>query len=140
MEEPAQGWDHVEKRVRDIAYNMLEVELDVSLALVEASEALLLAQYGGDSELMYAARIERNEDDAHCIERSSQKKSSAVVPRYIPHPPVLVPEAEVLEELGAVEYNPYEAYKAYVEFGFQGGAGLLRLCLVKSNRTLDSYL
>jgi hypothetical protein len=46
MQEPAQGWDHVEKRVRDTAVRMLEGELDGPNELISASEALLLSRYG----------------------------------------------------------------------------------------------
>jgi hypothetical protein len=95
--------------------------LDVSGELILASEALLLSQYGGDENLMSAARIEREEDGAHCI-RSSERKTKAIVPRYIHQG--LQPEPEILEDSGAQEYHPYEAYKAYVQFGFgDGGAG-----------------
>jgi hypothetical protein len=115
MQEPAQGWDHVEKRVRDTAVRMLEGELDVPGELISASEALLLSQYGGNENLMYAARVEREEDGAHCI-RTSERKTKAIVPRY--HSQAVLPEPEILEDSGAQEYNPYEAYKAYVQFGF----------------------
>jgi hypothetical protein len=47
MQEPAQGWDHVEKRVRDTAVRMQEGELDVAGKLILSSEALLLSQCGG---------------------------------------------------------------------------------------------
>jgi hypothetical protein len=71
---------------------------------------------------MLAARIERNNDEAHCIERYTQKKSSAIVSTYITGLQVPKPEPRVPEQSGAEKYNPYEAYKAYVEFG-PGGVG-----------------
>jgi hypothetical protein len=76
---------------------------------------------GGDENLMYAARVEREEDGAHCM-RTSERKTKAVVQRYTSQG--LQPKPKVLEDSGAQEDNPYEAYKAYVEFGFgDGGAG-----------------
>jgi hypothetical protein len=82
MQEPAQGWDHVEKRVRDTAFCMLEGEMDVPSERILASEAILLSQYGGDENLMSAARVEWEEDGAHCI-KTSLRKTKAIVLRYV---------------------------------------------------------
>jgi hypothetical protein len=40
MPEPAEGWQHVDARVRDHAYEMLECEWAVSPSMVATSEAL----------------------------------------------------------------------------------------------------
>jgi hypothetical protein len=66
MKEPAEGWSHVNARVRDHAFNMLDVEMDVSYDMVLASEIILRTEYESD-EAFLAAREERNERDAHFI-------------------------------------------------------------------------
>jgi hypothetical protein len=53
METPAEGWDHVEARVRDAAEGMRTCFLSVSQDMVELSEAVLLEQAGGDEEKCY---------------------------------------------------------------------------------------
>jgi hypothetical protein len=64
--EPAEGWQHVDARVRDHAYEMLECEWGVSSSIVDRSEAFLLAQYP-DKEACRVARMERAEADRHYI-------------------------------------------------------------------------
>jgi hypothetical protein len=64
--EPAEGWQHLDARVRDHAYEMLECEWVVSPSMVERSEAFLLAQYP-DVEACQAARMQRAEAEQHYI-------------------------------------------------------------------------
>jgi hypothetical protein len=66
MKEPAEGWSHVNARVRDHAFNMLDVKMGVDYDMVLASETILRAEYESD-EAFLAAREERNERDAHFI-------------------------------------------------------------------------
>jgi hypothetical protein len=66
MLEPAQGWDFVEKWVRDQAYNMLECEMAVEPEVVFASEALLRAEYASKADFD-RARHERSMVAEHFI-------------------------------------------------------------------------
>jgi hypothetical protein len=115
MEVPAQGWEHVEARLRDTAYHMLDFEMDILPELVVVSEALLLAQYGGDMEQFAAARILREEDEAHYIMPRPKKDAKAIVS---PHPlPSTFEMGKICEE-----YNPYEAFK-HERHGDAGASG-----------------
>jgi hypothetical protein len=66
MPEPAEGWAHVDARVRDHAYEMLACEWDINPVMVENSEAFLLAQYP-DEDTCQVARMERAEAKGHYI-------------------------------------------------------------------------
>jgi hypothetical protein len=66
MPEPAQGWDHVDARVRDHACEMLECEWEVSPTMVNRSEAFLAACYP-TQEACLLARMERAEAGEHYI-------------------------------------------------------------------------
>ncbi|GAQ86062.1 hypothetical protein KFL_002680080 [Klebsormidium nitens] len=60
MVEPAQGWQFVERWIRDQVWDMLtDLEMGVSEAMVAASEAILLSEYGSQEECD-AARVERS--------------------------------------------------------------------------------
>jgi hypothetical protein len=57
-EEPAQGRAHVEARVRDMAWHMKHVSgLDVSMALLAASEQVLRAEYVSDAAFLEARKL-----------------------------------------------------------------------------------
>jgi hypothetical protein len=66
MPEPAEGWAHVNARVRDHAYNMLDVEMGVDPEMVALSEAILCSEYDS-ADAFFEARVERNESEAHYI-------------------------------------------------------------------------
>jgi hypothetical protein len=86
--------------------------MDISPKLVVVSEAKLLAQYGGDMEQFAAARVVREEDEAHYIMPRPKKDAKAIV-----SPPPL-PSTFEMGEI-CEEYNPYEAFK----HGRHGDAG-----------------
>jgi hypothetical protein len=65
MEMPAQGWEHVESRLRDTAYNMLECGYAVSSTMLSNSEASLLNQHEGNEDEAFQARMKRDVDEAH---------------------------------------------------------------------------
>jgi hypothetical protein len=66
MPEPVEGWAHVNARVRDHAYNMLDVEMGVDPEMVALSEAILCSEYES-ADAFFEARVQRNESEAHCI-------------------------------------------------------------------------
>jgi hypothetical protein len=63
---PEQGWDFVEKWIRDQAKNMLDCEMGVAPEMVFASEELLRAEYSSQ-EAFERARSDRSEVDEHYI-------------------------------------------------------------------------
>jgi hypothetical protein len=78
MDVPPQGWEHVEARVRDIAMQMSNRNMDVSSDLIKASEAMLLEKYGDDKQKFADARAQRDADEAHYIWPRAKKQSLAV--------------------------------------------------------------
>jgi hypothetical protein len=66
MRESAEGWSHVDARVRDHAYNMLDCGLDVCYDMVLRSETILRSFYESDNAFL-EARAERGEREAHYI-------------------------------------------------------------------------
>jgi hypothetical protein len=104
MEVPAQGWEHVEARVRDIAVHMKTRHLDILYELVSISEAKLLALHAGNTGECAKARAEREADTAHYILPRPKKDAKALaLPAQLPS------TLDCGEVYG--EYNPYEAFK-----------------------------
>jgi hypothetical protein len=66
MIEPAEGWRHVDARVRDHAFNMLDCGLDICYKMVLQSETILRSFYESDDAFL-EARVERGEREAHYI-------------------------------------------------------------------------
>jgi hypothetical protein len=66
MREPAQGWDHVDKWIRDQAKNMQDCELGVDSEMIIASEDVPRAEYES-LEAFELARHERSMVDEHFI-------------------------------------------------------------------------
>jgi hypothetical protein len=66
MRESAEGWSHVDARVRDHAFNMLDCGLDISYDMVLKSEIILRSFYESDDAFL-EARAERGEREAHYI-------------------------------------------------------------------------
>jgi hypothetical protein len=79
METPAEGWDHVEARVRDAAEGMRTCSLLVSPDMVDLLEAIWLEQTGGDEEKAAMARIARDDGEAHFIWSRENVKPKAMV-------------------------------------------------------------
>jgi hypothetical protein len=66
MPEPAEGWEHVETRLRDLAFNMRACDMPVNSALVKASEITLRAKYASVAAFE-AARASREGNRVHFI-------------------------------------------------------------------------
>jgi hypothetical protein len=96
MPEPAEGWAHVDARVRDHAFNMLDCELDVSLDMVICSEAQLRSQYESDKAFL-DARSERENRDAHYIMPRPQK-ALAIPEAVLPVGEYYFPEVDGMHE------------------------------------------
>lgn len=60
MPVPAEGWAHVEARIRDAAFYMHDAEMPVNAELVKASKAFLRAKYASQ-EAFQNARERREE-------------------------------------------------------------------------------
>jgi hypothetical protein len=88
MKEPAEGWSHVDARVWDHAFNMLDIELDVDYDMVLRSEIILRSLYDSDNAFL-EARVERNEREDHYImPRPARVESQGPLPigeYYFPH-------------------------------------------------------
>jgi hypothetical protein len=119
MPDPAQGWDHVEARARDIAAGMLAFKNGIDGEMVAKSEAILRSKYDSD-EAFLRARQARQDSRQNTLpppipSRAEQAAST------------LAKEAERLEKTCQVAsfygeqpeswdhvsrgINPFEAYK-----------------------------
>lgn len=104
MPEPAEGWAHIEARLRDLAFMMRECDMPVDGPLVEASEQTLMSKYPS-AETFHAARAKREESRVHFL-----------MPRPKLAKPPLTREQQAekvrKQQLAAAQlYNPYEAKK-----------------------------
>jgi hypothetical protein len=104
MPVPAEGWAHVEARLRDLAFKMRLCDMLVDEALVKASEQTLQSKYPS-AEAFHAARAEREASRVHVL-----------MPRPVVAKPPLTAEQQVekarKQQVAASQlYNPYEAKK-----------------------------
>jgi hypothetical protein len=119
MPDPAQGWEHVEARARDIAAGMLAFNNGIDAEMVATSEAILPAKYNSAQEFLSARQA-----------REGNRQN--IMPRPIPTP-VELAAGRLAEEVQRQEracqvaryygeqpewwnqvergINPYEAYK-----------------------------
>jgi hypothetical protein len=119
MPEPAQGWEHVEARARDIAAGMLAFGNGIDLEMVAKSEAVLRLKYDSDESFQWARESRENsrqnvlpppvlsaaELEARRQAREAQRQEKACqVARFYGEQP------EWWDQVSR-GINPYEAYK-----------------------------
>jgi hypothetical protein len=117
MPKPAEGWEHVEARLRDLAFKMEACDMPVNRALVKASEITLRSNCTS-SGACEAARASREANRVHFV---MPRPKPPPIQKLSPTEQQLKEKAEKQRIAASQLYNPYEAKKRPGKSGEHGG-------------------